>query len=118
MNKIDVETPNLGVSKKEEKMKGYVQVYTGDGKGNIYVTGYSNGFGSDYNYKFVTVKYTEGLSCVSVIDNAFVPGTDTISLGDSVRWSNGGAVPHTSTSDTKNMWDSGTLFPGESFTFK
>jgi len=87
-----------------------------DGSANVYVTGYSDGSGliSDY----ATIKYVQGFSHISIVDFAFDPQVDTITIGDSVRWTNNGAVSHTSTSDAKSLWDSGTLNPGESFTFQ
>jgi plastocyanin len=89
---------------------------TVDGSDNVYVTGYSFGNGTERD--FATIKYVQGISYVSIIDFAIVPQADTITVGDSVRWTNNGAVLHTSTSDTKVLWDSGTLNPGESFTFQ
>ena len=53
---------------------------------------------------------------ISIIDFEFVPQNDTIAVGDSVRWTNNGAVPHTSTSNS-SVWNSGTLNPGQSFSF-
>ncbi len=87
-----------------------------DGSDNVYVAGRSEGSASWWDYS--TIKYVPGLSHVSIIDFAFVPQADTITVGDSVRWTNNGAVPHTSTSDAKSSWDSGTLNAGESFTFQ
>jgi plastocyanin len=87
-----------------------------DGSGNVYVTGGSEGNGTGFDY--ATIKYVQAFSWVSIIDFDFVPKVDTVSVGDSVRWTNNGTVPHTSTSDTKGPWDSGTLNPGESFTFQ
>jgi LPXTG-motif cell wall-anchored protein len=52
---------------------------------------------------------------VSAVDFSFSPGTLTISVGDSVTWTNNAQDPHTSTSDS-GVWDSGTLNPGQSFT--
>jgi plastocyanin len=87
-----------------------------DGFNNVYVTGASYGSGTDYDY--ATIKYVQGLSRVSITDDAFVPEADTVTVGDSVRWTNNGAEPHTTTSDAKSAWDSDTLYPGESFTFQ
>ncbi|KPL05542.1 MAG: hypothetical protein AMJ73_00345 [candidate division Zixibacteria bacterium SM1_73] len=89
---------------------------TVDGSNNVYVTGYSDGSGliSDY----ATIKYVQGFSHISIVDFAFAPQVDTITIGDSVRWTNNGGESHTSTSDSKVLWDSGTLDPGESFTFQ
>lgn len=54
---------------------------------------------------------------VSIINFEFVPQTDTIPLGDTVTWTNNAvSTPHTSTSDA-SVWDSGTLDPGNSFSF-
>src|SRR3990172_11365902 len=52
---------------------------------------------------------------VSMVDNVFQPQTITIQVGDTVVWTNNGALPHTSTSDTAGMWDSGILSPGQTF---
>ena len=50
------------------------------------------------------------------IDNFFFsPDTVTISVGDTVRWTNlTASTPHTSTSDS-GVWNSGTLNPGQSY---
>jgi plastocyanin len=87
-----------------------------DGSANVYVTGITIISGTDWDC--ATIKYVQGISCVSIIDLAFVPGADTITVGDSVRWTNNGGVLHSSTSDAKSAWDSDTLYPGESFTFQ
>jgi plastocyanin len=39
-----------------------------------------------------------------------------VSMGTTVTWTNGDAIPHTATSDT-GVWDSGILGPGQSFSF-
>jgi plastocyanin len=54
---------------------------------------------------------------VSIVDFQFIPQTDTVAVGDTVRWTNNGAVPHTSTSNS-GVWNSGTLSPGQSFSFQ
>jgi LPXTG-motif cell wall-anchored protein len=52
---------------------------------------------------------------VSMVDFDFQPSTVTISVGQSVTWSNNASDPHTSTSDS-GAWDSGTVNAGGSFT--
>ena len=52
---------------------------------------------------------------VSAIDFEFVPPVITITTGSSVRWTNNGSFPHTSTGDT-GLWNSGTLNAGDMFT--
>jgi len=53
---------------------------------------------------------------VSIVGFAFEPFIVHVSVGDTVRWTNDDAVPHTSTSDTAE-WDSGTLNNGGTFEF-
>jgi LPXTG-motif cell wall-anchored protein len=52
---------------------------------------------------------------VSEVDFDFVPATITISVGDTIVWTNNGASPHTSTSTSTESWDSGTMNPGATF---
>lgn len=56
---------------------------------------------------------------VSTGDFFFDPATVTITVGDTVTWTNVGEVAHTTTSGSSpnpdGIWDSGTLEPGESF---
>lgn len=52
---------------------------------------------------------------VSIIDFAFSPTPITINVGDTVTWTNNGAVTHTTTSLTPGIWDSGFLQPGGTF---
>ena len=40
----------------------------------------------------------------------------TVCAGSQVKWTNSDPFPHSATSDT-NLWDSGTLNNGASFTF-
>lgn len=49
---------------------------------------------------------------VQMTDNAFTPQTRRVTAGSTVRWTNAGASPHTSTSSS---WDSGTMTNGQSF---
>jgi plastocyanin len=51
---------------------------------------------------------------VKIINFAFKPKTITIAKGTKVKWTNGGSVAHTSTSNT-GLWDSGALAPGAAF---
>jgi len=49
---------------------------------------------------------------VSAVDFKFVPKTATISVGESVTWTNNGQSPHTATGSGFN---SGNLNPGQSY---
>jgi plastocyanin len=51
---------------------------------------------------------------VKIINFAFMPKTITIAKGTKVKWTNGGSVNHTTTSN-KGLWDSGALAPGATF---
>ena len=53
---------------------------------------------------------------VSIQDFFFDPGQLTVSPGTTVTWVNDGQAPHTTTADD-GTWDSGTLRPGEDFSF-
>src|SRR5919107_777184 len=53
---------------------------------------------------------------VSIQDFFFDPGQLTVAPGTTVTWVNDGEEPHPSTADD-GTWDSGTLQPGESFSF-
>jgi len=52
---------------------------------------------------------------VNIQDFLFQPKNVTINLGDSVKWTNKGGAPHTTTSDTA-LWNSGVLATNASFT--
>jgi plastocyanin len=54
------------------------------------------------------------LKGVKIINFAFKPKTITIVKGTKVKWTNGGSVNHTTTSN-KGLWDSGVLAPGAAF---
>src|ERR1041385_5057596 len=58
-----------------------------------------------------------GATKVSVQDNTFKPGTLTVKSGDTVTFTNDGAVPHTVTATDGADFDSGTLAPGKTFSF-
>jgi plastocyanin len=51
---------------------------------------------------------------IQVVDFAFAPAGLTVTVGDTVTWTNMDAVAHTATSTT-GAFDSGTLDQGESF---
>lgn len=65
---------------------------------------------------FLSILSWGAIHQISIIDFAFVPQTDTIPLGDTVRWTNNGDFLHTSTSDNV-VWNSGQLSHGQSFSF-
>jgi plastocyanin len=54
---------------------------------------------------------------VSVQDNTFKPGTIHAKVGDTITWTNDGAVAHTVTATDGANFDSGTLEPGKTFSF-
>jgi plastocyanin len=53
---------------------------------------------------------------VEIHDYYYSPTPLTIAVGDTVKWTNMGPAPHSSTSDT-SIWDSGLLGVGQSFSF-
>ena len=59
-----------------------------------------------------------GVTDISIIDFAFQPQAITITVGSSVRWINTGLFTHTTTSDvgSSQVWNSGELAPGGTFT--
>ena len=54
---------------------------------------------------------------VSIQDFSFDPGQITVTPGTTVTWTNEGQAPHTVTSTDGKDLDSGTLQPGDSYTF-
>ena len=55
-------------------------------------------------------------AAVSITNFAFSPGSVTVGIGDTVTWTNNQAgVPHTVTSDTAGVMDSGTLASGATY---
>ncbi len=54
------------------------------------------------------------VKAVKIINFAFKPKTITIAKGTKVKWTNGGSVSHTTTSNN-GLWDSGVLAPGAAF---
>ena len=53
---------------------------------------------------------------VSIGGSAFSPPSLTVSVGDTVTWTNNDGIAHTSTSNT-GVWNSGSLSNGQSFSF-
>jgi len=54
---------------------------------------------------------------VNIKNFVFDPATTTIKPGTRVTWVNNDSVPHTVTSDSGSLLNSGTLAPGQSFSF-
>jgi plastocyanin len=54
---------------------------------------------------------------VTMVNFAFQPTPITVRVGDTVTWTNSSPSLHTTTSTTA-LWDSGTLAPGQAFSFK
>lgn len=54
---------------------------------------------------------------VTIADFSFTDATLTVNAGDTVTWTNNGAVAHTVTSDVAGTFDSGNLAPGQTFSF-
>ena len=54
-------------------------------------------------------------TAVAVADNSFTPASLKVAVGDTVTFENEGAIAHTVTGDD---FDSGSLAPGDTFTFK
>jgi len=52
---------------------------------------------------------------VSTGDNFFSPSSITVHVGDTITWTNDGALPHTTTA--ADAWDSDILMPGEQFSY-
>jgi len=49
--------------------------------------------------------------------SAYVPNPLTISPGTTVTWTNADTIPHTTTSNTAGVFDSGTMAAGATFSF-
>lgn len=56
-------------------------------------------------------------TAVTMQNVAFTPATLTVTVGTTVTWTNQDTVPHTTTSDTAGIWDSGILNKAGSFSF-
>lgn len=62
-----------------------------------------------------TLKADGPAHTVTIDAASFRPATITIAPGDTVVWVNKDVVPHTSTSDVRGAFDSGTIAPGASW---
>jgi len=56
-------------------------------------------------------------TAVSVQDNSFSPATIKVAKGDTVTFTNEGAIDHTVTATSGAKFDSGSLAPGATFKF-
>jgi plastocyanin len=54
---------------------------------------------------------------VSVGDNTFTPADLEVAVGETVTFENSGAIAHTATASEGADFDSGSIAPGEKFTF-
>ena len=52
---------------------------------------------------------TPPAAAIAIQNLAFSPAAITVSQGATVTWTNDDSVPHTSTSDTSGLWDSGAI---------
>ena len=72
------------------------------------------GYGSEDSGK--TAAAASG-TAVSVQDNSFTPATIKVAVGDTVTFTNNGAIAHTVTATSGAKFDSGSLAPGKTFKF-
>jgi plastocyanin len=79
----------------------------GGGRGGDYGYGDEGGGGSGGQ---------AGAGAVEIADFAFAPGSRSVKVGDSVKWTNQDGATHTVTADD-GAFDSGNLANGKSFSF-
>ena len=70
----------------------------------------SNDSGSNLTGPGSSMPLPPGSADVTIQDFTFFPASLSIKVGATVRWTNRGPSPHTTTSDNAG-WDSGTLSP-------
>ena len=75
------------------------------------------GYGNDSTPAAAQAPAAGGATKVSVQDNTFKPGNIKVKSGDTVTFTNDGAVAHTVTATEGADFDSGTLAPGKTFSF-
>ncbi|MDZ7733991.1 MAG: cupredoxin family copper-binding protein [Acidimicrobiia bacterium] len=61
-----------------------------------------------------TVSRAEGVLDLEIVDYAYQPTVDEISVGETITWTNRDEFEHTTTADD-GTWDSGPLAEGGSF---
>ncbi len=80
-----------------------------------------NPMAANFTSTFTTAAAGPVTRDVSIVDFAFSPAAITINVGDTVRWTNNGAAPHTTTSGTTptpdGKWASPALSSGQTFSF-
>ncbi len=54
---------------------------------------------------------------ISITKKEFVPGSMTVKVGTTVTWTNSSSAAQTVTSDTANLFDSGSLEAGAKYTY-
>lgn len=60
------------------------------------------------------VRAPRAVQRITMVDSVYRPRSVSVPRGTRIRWVNGGALLHSSTS-TRGLWDSGLLDPGESY---
>ena len=85
-----------------------------------YVRAYAtNGTGTAYGDEFsFTTLSSQGANAVTIQSFAFTPPSLTVPVNTTVNWTNNDAVSHTVTSDVAGVFNSGTIAPGGSYSFK
>jgi plastocyanin len=64
-----------------------------------------------------TAPQASGGTTVTVGDNSFTPANLKVAVGDTVTFENDGAIAHTATAAEGADFDSGSIAPGDTFTF-
>ena len=64
-----------------------------------------------------TAPAPSGGTTVTIGDNSFTPAHLKVSVGDTVTFKNDGAIAHTATATAGADFDSGSIAPGDTFTF-
>jgi plastocyanin len=75
------------------------------------------GYGDDNTAPAAAQAPAASATKVSVQDNSFSPATLKVAVGDTVTFTNDGAVTHTVTATSGAKFDSGSLAPGKTFKF-